>query len=303
MSAGSIDARRLPAPPEERSSFHCAVSTHVSNTPRASRPHTPAPTPRSSAQTLPLRSFSSLSVNQNWLDLYTATHRVGAPPSRPFPAAAQSKVTRLRLAPLTSFFHSNESPQARHNRRTTGSREAAATSSFRAQTSSRTPHGSRTRGTSTKSPMIATLYSQSVRRTGTELADAEIEDQPLSCRLGSCRWQVGKNSDIRHGHAVAVRILRQVHGFVSQMQQALFGAGIDGIRCHSHARCQFDVQAILGEPRRFANQAVQPARHVRRVFFGCLRQQQHKLVAAITKRKIDQPAVLLQCIAYIGEQP
>src|SRR5437899_4311065 len=80
MSAGSIDVRRLPAPPAERSSAHCAVSTHVSNTPRASKPHTPAPTPRSSAHSLPLRSFSSLSVNQNWLDLYTATRRVSAPP-------------------------------------------------------------------------------------------------------------------------------------------------------------------------------------------------------------------------------
>ena len=43
----------------------------------------------------------------------------------------------------------------------------------------------------------------------------EFSSVPLSGRLGSGGWQVRQDSHIRHGDTIAVRILRQVHGFVS----------------------------------------------------------------------------------------
>src|SRR6266480_457257 len=48
---------------------------------------------------------------------------------------------------------------------------------------------------------------------------------------------------------------------------------------------------------------MQTARHVQRALFRCLRQQDYKLIPAITEREIDQPAMLLQRISDLRQQP
>ena len=44
------------------------------------------------------------------------------------------------------------------------------------------------------------------------------EDLPSRCR------RIGQDSHIGRSHAVTIRVLHQIHRFVSQVQQAFFGA-------------------------------------------------------------------------------
>ena len=113
-----------------------------------------------------------------------------------------------------------------------------------------------------------------------------------------------EDADVGGGHAVAVGVFYQVHGFIGQVQQAFLGARIDGIRSDAHAGRDVDVQPVFIEPDRSRESVLCRRRgHVEGIVFGSLRQQDHKFVAAIAKRKIDQPAVRLQRIANFREQP
>src|SRR5438552_2909141 len=64
--------------------------------------------------------------------------------------------------------------------------------------------------------------------------------------FGGCN--IRQNSDIGGGHAVALRIFHQVHGFIGEMQQAFLGSRIHGVGCHAHTGRQLDVQALIHEP-------------------------------------------------------
>ena len=56
------------------------------------------------------------------------------------------------------------------------------------------------------------------------------------------------------------------------------------------------------QPVRFADQLVQAPRHDERVFLGGLRQQDHKLVAAVAEREIDQAAGALHDLPDFRQQ-
>src|SRR5215471_8321646 len=47
---------------------------------------------------------------------------------------------------------------------------------------------------------------------------------------------------------------------------------------------------------------MQPSRDIQRVFLRSLRQQEHKFVSAVTECKINQAAMLLQCVSNVGQQ-
>ena len=86
------------------------------------------------------------------------------------------------------------------------------------------------------------------------------------------------------------------------MEQAFFGAGIDRVGGDADARRYPHLEPGVVEPDGLANQFVQAAGDVQRIFLRGLRKQDHKFVAAVAEREIDQAAVRLQRVADFGEQ-
>ena len=65
-----------------------------------------------------------------------------------------------------------------------------------------------------------------------------------------------------------------------------------------HIQIQPFFAAKTAGPQRIA----QPSRHHQRLIFSRLRQQHHKLVSAVTKRKINQPQLRLDQISNLRQQ-
>src|SRR3989449_294279 len=111
-----------------------------------------------------------------------------------------------------------------------------------------------------------------------------------------------EQAKVGHSDPIASGILHHIHGLVGQVQQLRLGSGIGGIGGHADAGGNTDVKVLRLEPSAFPDQAMQATRDHDGAFLGSLRQQQHELVAAIAKGKVDQPAVRLDLLADLGEQ-
>jgi len=90
----------------------------------------------------------------------------------------------------------------------------------------------------------------------------------------------------------------------ARCSKPFLGSRIHGVGCHAHTGRQLDVQALVHKPGALAKPVcASAAATFNALSFDVLRQQDHKFISAVTERKIDQPATLLQRISNFRQQP
>src|SRR5438105_2163851 len=81
------------------------------------------------------------------------------------------------------------------------------------------------------------LTAESQRMSGNQ---RETEELGGGTRVGQ---RVGQDSNVRRSHAVAIRVLHQVHGLIGKMQKPFFSTRIDWIRGHPNTGCNANLKA------------------------------------------------------------
>jgi len=86
------------------------------------------------------------------------------------------------------------------------------------------------------------------------------------------------------------------------MQQLDFRFRVRRIRGDTDAGGEVNVQPFGFQPRCFADHPMQPPRDHIRIFFRCLRQHNHELIATVAEREINPAASVLHHLPDFGKQ-